>query len=111
MLRQYAEFIAKVRELCKNYSDYARAVKEAANYCIANDILADFLKEQGGKVVSILTAEFDLDVAKKVWKEETLEDRNIEIVRNFLKIGLSREQISQGTGLSIDEILKIESEL
>jgi len=73
-LKQYAEFIAKVREFSDLYEDYTRAVREAANYCIANDILADFLKKQGGSIVSILTAEFDIDVARSVWQEEAREE-------------------------------------
>jgi len=73
-LRQYAEYIAKIREFSEQYDDYNRAVREATNYCISNDILADFLREQGGRIVSILTTEFDLDVAKKVWREEALEE-------------------------------------
>ena len=36
-LRQYAEFIAKVREFNAIRGDYDQAVKDAANYCIAND--------------------------------------------------------------------------
>jgi len=106
-LRQYAEFIAKVREFNKQYDDYTQAVKEATNYCITNDILSDFLREQGGKIVSVLTAEFDLDVAKKVWKDELLEDRNIEIVQNMLADGFSKEQISRITGLNIGEIERL----
>ena len=106
-LKQYAEFIAKVRECSKLYDDYVTAVQQAANYCIANGILADFLKEQGGRIVSILTAEFDLDVAKKVWKEENA----MEIAEEMLKMGLSKEQVSQATKLNNDEILKIASSL
>ncbi|MCL1995625.1 MAG: hypothetical protein FWG63_05410, partial [Defluviitaleaceae bacterium] len=103
-LRQYAEFIAKVRELNKLYDDYARAVREAANYCIANDILSDFLREQGGRIVSILSTEFDLDVAKKVWREENREEKAFEIARNLLRMNLSLEQIIAATGLTHEEV-------
>ena len=102
-LKQYAEFIAKVRELNKLYDDYAQAVREATNYCIANDILSDFLREQGGKIVSILSAEFDLDVAKRVWGEESKEEKAFEIARNLLKMNLSLEQIVAATGLTREE--------
>ena len=33
------------------------------NHCIANDILAEFLREQGGKIVSILTEVYDVEPA------------------------------------------------
>ena len=83
-LKQNAEFIAKVRELNKLYNDYVRVVQEATNYCIANGILADFLKEQGGKVVSILTAEYNLETHMRVYGEELLENRNIELAKEML---------------------------
>jgi len=102
-LRQYAEFIAKVREFNKQYDDYTQAVKEATNYCITNDILSDFLREQGGKIVSVLTAEFDLDVAKKVWREEQMEDVAIILLRRNRPM----EEIMEATGLSHLEIERL----
>ena len=57
--------------------------------------------------MSILTAEFDLDASKRVWADE----RALEIAEEMLKMGLSKEQVSQATKLSNDEILKIASSL
>ena len=99
-LKQYAEFIAKVREFNQQYDDYSQAIREATNYCIANDILSDFLREQGGKIVSILTAEFDLDVAKKVWRNEQMEEVAIKHLRRNRPI----DEIMEDTGLSRKEI-------
>ena len=76
-LRQYAEFIAKIREFNKLHDDYVQAVKEATNYRIKNNILSDFLREQGGELVSILSTEFDLDAARRVWAEEGREERTL----------------------------------
>ena len=103
-LKQYAEFIAKVREFNKLYDDYIQAVKEAVNHCIANDILAEFLREQGGKIVSILSAEFDLDVAKRVYAEEQVEDKLIEIAQKLLKRNRPIDEIIEDTGLTREEI-------
>ena len=103
-LKQYAEFIAKVREFSKLYDDYSQAVREAANYCIANDILADFLREQGGRVVSILATEYDLEAAKRVYAEEQVEDKLIEVAKNMIADGESTERIMRYTGLSRKEI-------
>ena len=73
--------------------------------------------------MSILSAEFDLEVAKRVWAEEGREEgreegekigksvKALEIAKNLLKMGLAKEQVSQGTGLSIGEIAAIESSL
>ena len=110
-LRQYAEFVAKLKEFNTSYTDFAHAVRQTVNHCIANDILADFLREQGGKIVSILATEYDVEKAKRIYGEELLEDRVAEIVENMLRLGLSKSQISQATGFSVDEIDKIEATL
>jgi len=110
-LRQYAEYIAKIREFNEEYDDYSRAVREATNYCIANDILADFLREQGGRIVSILTTEFDLDVAKKVWREEALEEGLEKGLEKGLERGLEKAKIQiamklLGRNRPIEEIME-----
>jgi len=103
-LRQYSEFIAKVRELNKLYDDYTQAVKEAVNHCIANDILAEFLREQGGKIVSILTAEYDVEIAKRVYGDERAEDKAIEIAKNMIADGEPVEKIMRYTGLNREDV-------
>ena len=105
-LAQYAEFIAKVREFNKLYDDYTQAVREAANYCIANGILADFLREQGGKIVSILAAEYDVEVAKRVSADERAE----EIAKEMLQDGESIEKIIRYTKLSTEVITQLRNQ-
>ena len=43
--------------------------------------------------------------------DEAEKMKSIEIARNLLEIGLSKEQISEATGLDMNEILEIESEM
>ena len=102
-LKQYAEFVAKLREYNNQYADYTQAVRETVSHCINNDVLADFLKEQGGKIVSLLSMEYDVDIAKRVYAEELLED----VVIRLLKMGLSVEQAAQATELDIHEIQQL----
>ena len=108
-LRQYAEFIAKLRELNERYEDYTQAVKEAVNHCIANDVLTDFLREQGGRIVSILTMEYDVEIAKKVYAEEQVEDKMVELAKKLLKRGLPVISISEDTGLPESRILELQA--
>jgi len=107
-LKQYSEFIAKVRELSKLYGDYAQAVREATNYCIANNILVDFLRKQGGRIVSILTAEYDVEVAKRVYgderAEEALAKRNIEFAKAMIAEGDSVEKVMRCTKLTREQV-------
>ena len=106
-LRQYMEFISKLREFNSQYDDYAIAVKEAVNHCITNDILADFLRERGGKIVSILAMEYDVEAAKRMYGEELLEDRNVELAKKMLSKGEPIDKIIEYTGLSPDIITRL----
>jgi len=98
-LRQYSEFIAKLREFTKLYNDYSQAVGEAVSHCIKNGILTEFLKKEGGRVVSILST-YDPEVAKRVYGEELMEDVAAEMLRD----GEPIEKIAKWTKLSVDTI-------
>ena len=45
-LHDYAEFVGRVRENLKSKNPLLHAVNEAVEYCIRNDILAEFLKKK-----------------------------------------------------------------
>jgi hypothetical protein len=75
----YALFVAKVREylgVVRGLSAAGRrralreAIKKAIEYCIKHNILREFMVQHGGEVINVLTAEFDITVAEKIWKEE-----------------------------------------
>ena len=53
--------------------------------------------------MSVLTAEFNLDVAKKVWGEEIKED----IAINMIADGDSNEKVMRCTGLDYEEIERL----
>ena len=62
-----------VRENLKNNTQLKDAITKAVNDCIDQGILVQFLKRNSKEVINMLTAEFDLDVAKRVWQEEAAE--------------------------------------
>ena len=99
-LKQYAEFVAKLREYQKSNDDYSQAVKKTVNYCIENGILVEFLKEHGGIIVSVLFAEYDIEIAKRVHVEEFAEEQALKMLQD----GIPIEQISRYTKLPIDTI-------
>ena len=61
--------------------------------------------------MSILTTEFNLDIAKKVWAEESKEEMAIEIARNALREGATMEFARKITGLAIEAIQRLQMEL
>ncbi|MDR1701491.1 MAG: Rpn family recombination-promoting nuclease/putative transposase [Sporomusaceae bacterium] len=50
---------------------------------------------------------FDLDTRSNI--DGAKREEKLEIAQNFLKLGISAEQISKGTGLSLEEIKKIKT--
>ena len=54
--------------------------------------------------MSILSTEFDLDAAKRVYAEERVEDKLIEIAQKLLRRNRPIEEIMEDTGLSRKEI-------
>ena len=61
--------------------------------------------------MSILTAEYDVEVAKRVYGDERVEARNIEIARNMIVDGDSTEKIMRCTGLSRVEVEALRTNL
>jgi len=105
-LRQYAEFIAKLREFIKMYDDYSQAVEKAVSHCINNDVLAEFLKEEGGRIVSILST-YDPEVAKRVYAEELMEG----IAAEMLREGDSADKVARITKLHLDVVKDLQSQM
>jgi len=110
-LRQYSEFIAKLREFNKLYEDYSQAVKETVSHCITNDILADFLRKNGGEVMSILTMEYDVEIAKRVYADERVEDERISLAKTMIEDREANEKIVKYTRLTIEEIERLRASI
>jgi hypothetical protein len=107
-LSGYVAFIAQVRRYSAMGHKLEKAIEQAVKDCVEHDILAEFLLANASEVFNMLTAEFKMEEAVQVWKEEGREEGReegkFEIARNFLKMGLPLEQIASGTGLSVEEI-------
>ena len=59
-------------------------------------------------IVSILSAEFDIDVAKRVWSDEGREEgelaKALAIASKMLKRNRSIDEIMEDTGLTREEV-------
>lgn len=72
ILKEYSMFVETVRRFKEeNYSDY---MKCAIEYCIKNDILAEYLSRKGSEVMNFLCAEYDYEMDIQVHEEEAYED-------------------------------------
>ena len=124
-LKQYSEFIEQVRFNIENAvsEPLTTAIKEA----IKKGFLSDYLNRKSTEVQNMLLAEYDYDTDIAVQRKEAFDDgvsigRNegisiglsqgareakLETAKKFLAMGLSVEQVADGTGLSPEEIEKL----
>ena len=106
---------------------HKQPLKWAIQEAVRRNILKDYLERKGGEVLSILMTEYDYATDMAVLKEESYEDglfvgreegisiglergayqTKLETARSFLSMGLSPEQVAQGTGLSLEVILQL----
>ena len=119
-LREYAQYVAKVRKYTADMS-LNEAVECAVDECIKENILADFLRKNRAEVISMSIFEYDKEEEEKKLRKaeyeagvEAGEKSGIKkgvlnTARHLLELNLlSLENISRATGLSIDELKKLQ---
>ena len=120
-LEQYTQFLQLVEEA--KAAAHKHPLKWAIQEAVRRNILRDYLERKGGEVLSILMTEYDYATDMAVLKEEAYEDgreegisiglergayqTKLETAKSFLSMGLSPEQVAQGTGLSLEVILQL----
>jgi len=92
ILKEYAQYVAKVREYASDYELNA-AVEKAVNYCIQNNILAEFLRKNKSEVIATSIFEYDKEEEeRKLRKAEYEAGREVGIRdgENHLKLLYSK---------------------
>ena len=127
-LYDYAKFIARVRECAKDGAPTEKQVAEAVDWAIRENLLDGFFKRQRAEVIDLILTEYNEEQAIKTWREdgyvegleqglqEGLEQgaqqKAVEAATNLLRMKvLTPEQIAQGTGLPLDEVLALKEQL
>ena len=121
VLNEYSEFIEQVKfNIDHKIPDpFTKAIKQSSK----NGFLTDYLQRKSTEVQNMLLMEYDYATDIEVQREEAFEkgvnkgiqqgvsqgehQAKIETAKKFLTMGISIEQVSQGTGLSVDEITKL----
>ena len=86
-------------------------IKEAMDvlYKISGDKDAIMLAEMREK--ALMDEQSRLNGARKEGVKKGVKEGKIEVAKNFLKMGMSIEQISMGTGLTIEEVEKLKNNI
>jgi hypothetical protein len=107
-LSGYAAFIAQVRQYLEMDYELEKAIEQAVKDCVEKDILAEFLQSNASEVINMLTAEFKMEEAVEVWKEEGREEgreeAKEEMAKNLLADGVSPDLIARSAGLPVERI-------
>lgn len=83
---------------------YPSAVELAIEECIKDDILAEFLRKNRAEAKNVSIYEYDEEKHMGQLKEEGRQECLQEMVLRMKQHGLTIEEISELSGLTIEEI-------
>ena len=72
ILREYAQYVAKVREYARE-TELDVAVEQAVNDCIQNNILTEFLRKNKSEVIAMSIFEYDKEYEEKKLRKAEFE--------------------------------------
>ena len=72
ILREYAQYVAKVREYART-SELNAAVEQAVNDCIQSGILAEFLRKNKSEVIAMSIFEYDKEEEERKLRKAEYE--------------------------------------
>ena len=117
-LNEYSYFIYLVREAIKKFRNEVEeddlisySLEKVIKECISKNILKEFLKLNGSEVVNMLSTEFKIEKAEKIWREEAFQDgieRGIERGMELEKLKRLKQQIKMLKELNINNDIIIE---
>ena len=114
-LEQYSRFIQIIEDCRKSEENLDEAMKTAVNMAIENNILTEFLKENGSEVRNMLTLEYDEETARRVEREEAMEEGRREggeqarrqLIISCLRKFKSCEVVADILDIPVEEVQKI----
>ena len=117
-LYAYCSYVNRVKQNLKAKQPLRKAVEEALDYAIAENLLDGYFKQQKMEVINMSLTEFDQEQYDRNrrrdafldGKDEGLLIGKQESARNMLADGLPVEKVAQYTGLSIEDIQALETE-
>ena len=109
ILREYAQYVAKVREYARR-TELDEAVEQAVNDCIQNGILAEFLRKNKSEVIAMSIFEYDKEEEERKLRKAEYEagkeagKKETAVVMNKMKFPV--EKIAEVLQVDKDMIVK-----
>ena len=113
-LREYSEFVARLRRYVKRGAAIEEAVERAVTECIEEGILSDFLRSQRAEVIAVSIFEYNEEEEKRKLRKAEYEagmaegvmKTKKETVISLAEMGLSVQQIAQGVKVEEKTVYK-----
>lgn len=106
-LQDYAIFIDKVKTYIGQKQPLSEAVVRAAEECIKEDVMAEFLKAHRAEVIDVCITEYNEEKVMNTIREEGREEGREELILNVYEKGKSAEAISDFLDIPLEEVKKI----
>ena len=103
ILKEYAQFVDKVRRYNKELNDIRAAIDKTIQECIDEGILKDFLSAHRAEVFNVCLTEYDEEIVKRDLREEGIMD--IIAIYNWLK-NAGREEEAEAIMKPENELLR-----
>jgi predicted transposase/invertase (TIGR01784 family) len=114
-LNGYSILVSRAREYVDSGFEATEALKKAVEDCIRDNILKEFLLKHGSDVINMLSMEFNLEDAQKVWQKDGIkigeQTKAEKVAEKMIKRGPPLEIIAEDTELSIERIKEIAKRL
>lgn len=84
LLKEYAQFVAIIRQYRNSGLPINKAVDAAATYCISNNILTDILLANKAEVTDMLLTEYDEAFHIASEKQISYDKGRVDLIKNLM---------------------------
>lgn len=111
-LYDYVQFVSRIDENKDKGMSIDEAVDKAVNWACEQNLLEGYLREQKAEVKMNLLTEYDEEAYIQLWRRDGRIQQAIDSAKNFLAMNvLTPEQIAQGTGLPLEQVLELRKQI
>lgn len=107
-LHDYGILIDKIKKGIAGGLDNQTAIFNAIEFCLANDVMKNYLEKSQEKVFNMLALQWDSDTALQARFDEGFKEGIEFVAINLIRKGLSLNEICELTGLSLESIKELD---
>lgn len=104
----YIQFTSRIKENRDNGMQTEKAVDEAIEWASGQNLLEGYIREQKAEVKMTLLTEFNEELSIKGWLRDGIIQGKMEAAANMLKKEYPASEISELTGLPLEQVLALQ---